>query len=91
MFTIIFTSLPAPAAHLSVRRLSDVEQFPLEREDAVAVSANHSQPAHGQSFGRVALSQDQRAVLRVARAGVVGVLQLRDAWCGMFREWSGGR
>ena len=63
-----------------MRGLPDVEQFTLEREDAVAISADHSQPTDGQSFGRVALSQDQCAVLRVARAGVVGVLQLRDAW-----------
>ena len=87
--TISFTSRYASTTHLSVRGLPDVEQFTLEREDAVAISADHSQPTHGQSFGRVALRQDQCAVLRVARAGVVGVLQLRDAWWEGQGEVSG--
>ena len=80
----ITPSLPSPTSYLFVRSLSHVEQFTLQGEDAIAVSSDHSQATDGQCFGRVSLSKDQRTVLGVARAGVVGVLQLGDT-CGVKR------
>lgn len=47
--------------HLLVRRLSDVEDLSSERENAVTVSADDSESGNGQRFGRVSLSEDQRA------------------------------
>lgn len=46
---------------LLVRGLSHVEDFSSQREDAIAIPADHTQARHGQSLGRVSLSEDQRA------------------------------
>ena len=67
------------AGHGRRRRVAHVEQLAAQREHAEAVAAGDRQPADHERLGRVALGQDQRAVLRVAPAGVVGVHQLGQA------------
>ena len=64
---------------LLVGGFADVEQFTLERENAVLVATDDTQSGDGQRFGRVSFRQDQRAVDRVLGSGVVGVLQFGDA------------
>lgn len=54
--------------NLLERGLPHVEHFSSEREDAIAVSANHAQPRHSKSLGRVSLSQNQCAANRVLPA-----------------------
>lgn len=51
---------------------ADVAEAP-EWEDAPVVMAHHAQAAHCQGLGRVTLSQDQRAHVAVAGAGVIGI------------------
>ena len=36
-----------------------VQQLPLQRVDSIVVLAHHADPRHGQSLGRVSLSEDQ--------------------------------
>mmetsp|Transcript_1640 Transcript_1640/g.3182 ORF Transcript_1640/g.3182 Transcript_1640/m.3182 type:complete len:238 (-) Transcript_1640:1226-1939(-) len=63
---------------LSTRRIAHVEQFTLEREDAIeSVTAGQLGDAgHCQRLGRQSLSHDQRAVRRSTRAGIECVINL---------------
>ena len=64
---------------LVVRRVAHVQELAAQREDAVAVAADHGEAGDGERLGGVALGEDQSAVLGVAPAGVVGVVQLGNA------------
>eukprot|EP00955_Chlamydomonas_euryale_P051613 354903-Chlamydomonas_euryale.AAC.35 len=44
------------------------------------VTADNAEAADGKRFGRVALSQDESACVAVARASLVRVIQLWNAW-----------
>lgn len=55
----------------SNRRVANVEHLAAEREDTVVVAPNHSQARHGQGLGRVALSEDEGALLRLLPVGGV--------------------
>ena len=68
--------------------VAHVEQLAAEGEDAEAVAPHDRQPRHCQGLGRVTLREDQGAVLRAAATGVVGVVQLGDAWG--TEGWGGG-
>eukprot|EP00962_Isochrysis_galbana_P036430 scaffold12591_cov102-Isochrysis_galbana.AAC.6 len=62
-----------------VRRVAHVEQLTAQREDAVVVPADDRQAGHRQCLGRVALGDDERALVPVAPARLVGIIQLWDA------------
>ena len=64
--------------HLVEPRLAHVEELPLERVDTVEVAPNHGEAAHCESLGRVALREDERALLRLARARLVRIIELRN-------------
>mmetsp|Transcript_9905 Transcript_9905/g.27630 ORF Transcript_9905/g.27630 Transcript_9905/m.27630 type:complete len:414 (+) Transcript_9905:2738-3979(+) len=57
----------------------DIQHLALERKDTILVSTDDAQASDRQRLGRITLRQDQRAVLRVLAARIVGVLQLRNA------------
>mmetsp|Transcript_48734 Transcript_48734/g.87597 ORF Transcript_48734/g.87597 Transcript_48734/m.87597 type:complete len:231 (-) Transcript_48734:1005-1697(-) len=59
--------------------ISHVENLALQREDSELVAADNAEPCDCQRLGRVALCQDQGAVLRVTSSGIVGIFELRDA------------
>lgn len=46
MISIIFSN-----PHLFERGFPDVEDFSLQREDAIAIPANYSQPRHSKRLG----------------------------------------
>mmetsp|Transcript_36679 Transcript_36679/g.57266 ORF Transcript_36679/g.57266 Transcript_36679/m.57266 type:complete len:285 (+) Transcript_36679:1658-2512(+) len=64
---------------LLVRGLAHVQRLALEGEDAVEVAAHDGQAGDGQRLGRVALREDERALVPAARAREVRVVQLRHA------------
>lgn len=49
------------AVYLLERGFPDVEHFSSEREDAITVPADHSQPGHSKCLGWISLSKDQCA------------------------------
>jgi len=59
--------------------LANVQQLTAERKDAILIATDDREARDGESLGTVSLGQDQSTILRVARAGVVGVIQLLDA------------
>jgi hypothetical protein len=59
--------------------LSNVEGFTLERENAIAIPAHNRQTAHREGLGRVSLREDERALVGILAAGLVGVFQLNNA------------
>lgn len=61
--------------NLLVPSFSNVEKFSSEREDAVIISSDHTQPRNSEGFGRIPFSQDKSASLGVAAPGVIGVLE----------------
>ena len=65
-------------SNLFVRSFANIEEFTLEWEDAISVSADDPETGDGQSLGRISLSQYQRAIARVFRPGVVCVIQFGD-------------
>mmetsp|Transcript_58836 Transcript_58836/g.168974 ORF Transcript_58836/g.168974 Transcript_58836/m.168974 type:complete len:955 (+) Transcript_58836:1131-3995(+) len=65
--------------HLLQGRVTHVEQFTPQGEDAVLVSADNTEAGDGQRLGRVSLGQDEGACVRILAASVVGILQLRHA------------
>ena len=65
-------------SNLFVRSFANIEEFTLEREDPISVSADDSETGDGQSLRRISLRQNQRAIARVFRSGVVGVIQFGD-------------
>jgi hypothetical protein len=69
----------APAACLLVRGVADVEELAAQREDAVVVAADDGETGDGKRFRRVSLCEDERALVAVAPARLVGVVQLGDA------------
>ena len=56
-----------------------VQQLPLQRVDSIVVLAHHADPRHGQSLGRVPLSEDQGTPRTILGSGLVGVVQLWDS------------
>ena len=44
------------------------------------ISANDTEPGNRQALGRVSLCQNERAVLGVPAARIVGIVQLGDSW-----------
>jgi hypothetical protein len=59
--------------------ITNVEELAAQREDAILITANDTEAADGQSFGRVSLSEDQSALLRAAAPGIVCIVQLGNA------------
>lgn len=77
-------------ANLLERGLPHIEHFSSEREDAIAVSANHTQPRHSKSLGRVSLSKNQRAANRVlptCKRTQSAVMRPCDQFCHGVRQW----
>ena len=66
-------------SNLFVRSFANIEEFTLEWEDAISVSADDPETGDGQRLGRISLRQNQSAVTRVLRPGVVRVVQLGNA------------
>merc|ERR1719167_177982 len=56
-----------------------VQQLPLQRVDSIVVLAHHANPGHGQSLGRVPLSENQGTPRTILGSSLVGVVQLRDS------------
>ena len=65
--------------NLLVCGLTDVQQLALEWKDAIVVPANDPQTGDCQRLGWVSLGQDERTLLRVLRACIVGIIQLGNA------------
>ena len=61
---------------LVVASFPDVEQLAAQGEDAVVVATDDTETSDGERLGGVSFGQDERAVLRILRAGVVGVGEL---------------
>ena len=59
--------------------VAHVEQLAAQREDAVVVAADDRQAGDGEGLGRVALGNDERALVAVLAARLVGVVELGDA------------
>ena len=59
--------------------VAHVEQLAAQREDAVVVAADHREARDGERLRRVALGDDERALVAVLAAGLVGVVELGDA------------
>ena len=59
--------------------VADVEQLAAQREDAVVVAADDREARDREGLGRVALGDDERALVAVLAARLVGVVELRDA------------
>ena len=59
--------------------VAHVEQLATQREDAIVVTADDGEARDGESLGGVALCDDQRALVPVLAARLVGVVKLRDA------------
>mmetsp|Transcript_24179 Transcript_24179/g.55316 ORF Transcript_24179/g.55316 Transcript_24179/m.55316 type:complete len:221 (-) Transcript_24179:469-1131(-) len=65
--------------YLSVRCVADVEWLALEWEHTVEISTHNAEPAHREGLGGVSLGDDERAVLGLGSAGVVGVIKFCNA------------
>ncbi len=61
--------------YLFMSSFSDVEDFSLEREHAVMISADHGKAGNRQGFGGISLRQDESAEIGILRPRVVGVFQ----------------
>jgi hypothetical protein len=64
---------------LIVLRLAHVEKLAAQREDAKVVAPDDTKPGHCERLGRVSFGQDERALGRVARPGIVRIRELGDA------------
>jgi len=62
------------AEDLLVRRLSHVQRFTLQREDAITVTPDNTETRNSHGFRRISFRQDQGAVLPVFPASLVGVI-----------------
>jgi hypothetical protein len=56
--------------------VADVEELAAQGKDAPIVATDDAQAGDGERLGRVTLGEDEGALLGVAAAGVVGVLEL---------------
>ena len=55
------------------------QRLALEREHAVVMTADDGQPSNRQRVGTVTLREDERALVGVAAAGAVGVVEFWNA------------
>ena len=58
---------------LVMPRLAHVEDFTAQRKDAKVVAADHVQASDSERLGGISFRQNECAVLRVLRPGIVGV------------------
>ena len=65
--------------NLFVCGLTNIEQLALEGKDTVGIPANDTQARNCQRLGRVSLSEDESALIRVPCAGVVGIIKFGNA------------
>jgi hypothetical protein len=63
---------------LIVLRLTHVEKFPAQREDAKVVTADDTKSSHSEGLGRVSFGQNKRALRCLTRSSVVCVGKLCD-------------
>ena len=64
---------------LVVPGFADVQQLATQGEDTVVVATDDAEASDGESLGGVSFGKDEGAVLRVLRAGVVGIGELGEA------------
>ena len=64
---------------LIVACVTNVEKLTAEREDAVSIATDDGETGHRECLRRVTLGEDEGAVLGVAAARVVGVIELGNA------------
>ena len=59
--------------------VAHVEQLAAQREDAIVVATDNGEAGDGEGLGRVTLGDDERALVAILAARLVGVVELGDA------------